>query len=41
MDWKRMVLKNCIYLYFGAISKIEDFDFDNVLLDENLAYYVS
>ena len=27
-------IKNCTCCYFGDIIKIEDFDFDNILLDE-------
>ena len=33
---KEINIKNCICYYFYDIIKIEDFDFDNILLDEKL-----
>ena len=31
---KEVNFKNCSYYYFHGIIKVEDFDFDNILLDE-------
>ena len=31
---KEINFKNCSYCYFHGIIKVEDFDFDNILLDE-------
>ena len=36
MNLKNASRKNCIYHNFQCIIKIEDFDFDNILLDEKL-----
>ena len=33
-ELKEIDIKNCTYYYFDDIIKIEDFDFDNILLDE-------
>ena len=34
-ELKIIGIKNCVCYYFYDIVKIEDFDFDNSLLDEN------
>ena len=31
---KEINIKNCISYYFDVVIKIEDFDFDNIFLDE-------
>ena len=31
---KKVCIKNCAYYYFDGIIKWEDFDFDNILIDE-------
>ena len=36
MNLKNASRKNCIYHNFQCIIKIEDFDVDNILLDEKL-----
>ena len=33
-ELKEICIKNLIFYYFDDIIKIEDFDFDNILLDE-------
>ena len=33
-EFKKIDIKNCICYYFDDIMKIEDFDFDNILIDE-------
>ena len=33
---KEVLIKNCICYYFDGIIKLEDFDSDNILLDEKL-----
>ena len=33
---KEINIKNCTCCYFGGIIKTEDFDFDNILIDEKL-----
>ena len=33
-ELKEINIKNHTYYYFDGINKIEDFDFDNFLLDE-------
>ena len=33
---KIVLIKNCICYYFDGIIKLEDFDSDNILLDEIL-----
>ena len=33
---QKVVIKNCTCNYFDDITKIEDFDFNNILLDEKL-----
>ena len=33
-ELKEINIKNNTYYYFDGINKIEDFDFDNFLLDE-------
>ena len=32
---KEINIKNCMCYYFDNRIKIEDFDFDNILIDEN------
>ena len=34
MNLSRLASKNCLYYYLNDISKIEDFDFGQTLLDE-------
>ena len=34
MNLKKVSIKNCERYYFNDIIKFEDFDFDNILLDE-------
>ena len=34
INLKEINIKNCTCYYFNDIIKIEDFDFDNILLDE-------
>ena len=38
---KETEIKNCRYYYFNNIIEIEDFDFDNISLDEKLHRYIS
>ena len=33
-ELKKVFTENCVCYYFGDIIKIEDFGFDNILLDE-------
>ena len=35
MNFKKLILKTVCY-YFGEIIKLEDFDFDNILIKKNL-----
>ena len=34
MSWKKVRVKNCTCYYFDDIIKLEDFDLDNILIDE-------
>ena len=45
-ELKEIDIKNCTCYYFHDIMKLEDFDFDNILLDQrgyenNLVYVIS
>ena len=45
-ELKKVSIKNCTCYYFDGIIKFEDFDFDNILLDEksyenNFIYNIS
>ena len=33
-ELKKVCIKNCTYCYFDDIIKLEDFDIDNILIDE-------
>ena len=33
-EFKKVCIKNCTYYYFDDIVKLEDFDLDNILIDE-------
>ena len=33
-DFEKVYVKNCTHYYFDGIIKLEDFDFDNFLIDE-------
>ena len=33
-EYKKIFIKNCTYYYFDDIIKLEDFDFNNILIDE-------
>ena len=35
-ELKEIHIKNCTCYYFDDIIKIEDFDFDNIIIDEKL-----
>ena len=36
---KEIDIKNCMCCYFDDLIKIEDFDVDNILIDEKLCEY--
>ena len=36
MNLKSFILKSCMCYYFDDIIKLEDFDLDNISIDENL-----
>ena len=33
-EFQKVCIKDCTRYYFDGVMKIEDFDFDNILLDE-------
>ena len=33
-EFKKILIKNCTCYYSGDIIKLEDFDIDNILIDE-------
>ena len=33
-ELKKIFIKNCTYYYFDDIIKLEDFDFNNILIDK-------
>ena len=35
-ELKEFIITNCMCYYFNVITKIEDFDFDKILLDKKL-----
>ena len=36
MNFKKFVLELCMLFYFSDIIKFEDFDFDNILINEKV-----
>ena len=35
-EFKKVSIKNCTCYYFNDMIKLEDFDLDNILIDEKL-----